>query len=244
MSCNKFTNLLLSNLKSINYKLMFTLNLVVYILPNLMQVHTDNTSKIAIEILGGLPLGQTSINIYTLRWLVPKLLLVYIISIFISEVIWKRLTSVIPRVGSKKRWNFANTITILLIVFIWNLLGYFIVLFICSFKYGFINVASLELTYVFFMDFLSSFLILNIQYMCSLTVSNSNVGAILSIMIYILAIFINKGNVLLELLPSSKGMYLRQENLYGTLLYLIILLTISLIIEKTILCNKEVKFET
>ena len=235
-----------SCLININLKLIIIISALTYLLFSFNSVGVSSSNDGIINILGGFSLNQPPLSIYILLWLIPKLILFYFISIFITNSFQNTLPIIILRVRSKLLWISINTLAAFIAIIFWYIIGYLVVIIFMFIKNGEAFNIHIQYFKMLELDILSTYCIVNIFYLL-IIITNKMMPAITVILtIYLSTMFINNPeSIIFKLLPSNHGMIVRQQYLSNSFLYVftvnaVILLLCIFFIKKNELLLKGV----
>ena len=219
-------------------------SILTYITMSLgLQGPSDYVTDI-LKLLGGIHIDQEPLSVYALIWLIPKLILYYMLFIRMSDSIQKRLPLLIFRTGTKAKWYFCYNVSTLITIVVWYLIGYLTSIIVVSVKYK--TVFSISSLYfkMFMLDILATYCIFNIFYTFTITLYKSLPGIIASLIINFSSMFTNKPERLIfRILPSNHQMMVRQQFLCHSYLYLIVLSIIIMCIGYYLFKIKDISYE-
>ncbi len=229
---------------STKLKMIMVTAIAIYAFTAVVSVHGNQFGANTKEVLGGFSIKQDILSIYTLEWIVPKLLVCYILFVFIGNCTKNMVYLVVTRMKSKLNWFIIINLASLFIIIVWYLTGYLIVLTICKYKYGGSGIPLKMLSKMFTLDILGTYCIFNIFYLVSMCFYKIMLGIMVSLFIYISSMFTNNTHsIFFKLLFSNHEMYIRQRYLTGSYLYLILCSLAMLTIGSLVFKNRELSYE-
>lgn len=228
------------SIKSISYRFVILSDILIYIII-LFAASARNHHNGFIDILGGFPLKQEPSSIYVLEWIVPRFILIYILFINTYNFIEKGVYLVFVRIKSKMIFYSIVNIVNLFTIFLWYICGYVLVLLYCRFIIYSQIPSIFVILKMLCLDILSTDLIYNIFYVLTLLFKKIFIGTFSSIFIYLVPIFTNNTkSIIFKIMPSNHSMYLRQEYLDNSFLFLGMGLIILIFIELLIINNIDI----
>lgn len=223
MNIKSFIKYLKTCLVGMNINLVTLTSFITYLIMSFTSVCSFSANDKIIEILGGFSLNQPPLSIYILLWLIPKLMLFYLIVLFINSLFHNTLPMIILRVKSKSLWFITNNLIVFLAIVLWYMIGYIVVIFTTYIKFK--KGLSVEIQYfkMLGLDILATYCILNIFYII-IIITNKIIPAITVVLtIYISTMFTNNPySIIFKILPTNYQMFIRQQYVFNSFSYLCI----------------------
>lgn len=220
----KYFKNIICNIKNIGIKLYIIVPIITYSIITIASMDNYHLMEDPVRILGGFPLNQFPFSVYTMVWILPKILLSYLLFIYIGNLVNTNLYLSITRIRSKVEWYIIYNSIGLVLIFIWYIVGYVTINLILYISFGEIYLGIIKNITMIILDILFTYFIFNVVYLLGIIIKKLNLGIILSLILYFSPIFTNNPNRLLfKLLPSNHAMILRQDYLSYSYSYICIL---------------------
>lgn len=180
--------------------------------------------------LGG-PFKNAFRIIDEIKWLLPQIFLSYVLTYLIDLELKERNIYLLPRISSLKIWWFSKIGSLSVITFIYFTIEFFVVIILAFLNYPvnnnfskvivetFVNEKNVTIVYnakiifnMFFLLWLTSFLLSIFQLLISMIFKNAMVGLICIIMLNVISIHAGfaKGS-LFKWFPSNHGIFMRHN---------------------------------
>lgn len=227
---NRYIKTIKSTIKNIRINLYIIVSIITYLIIALASIDNYFLMENPIRILGGFPLYQFPFSIYTLVWIIPKIILAYLLFNYIGNLLNINLSFSIIRIKSRIRWYILYNLIGLIIIIVWYGMGYITLNLVICGTLGKIYDNFLQNINMLVLDIAFTYFIFNLVYLLGIVKKKLNLGVILALIVYISPIFTNNPNkIIFRILPSNHAMILRQEYLSYSYFYIFTLIIILLV---------------
>lgn len=220
-----------NTIKNTRMSLYIIISIITYLVIAFASKDNYFLMESPIRILGGFELYQFPFSIYTLVWMIPKLIISYLLFIYIGNILNINLSFSIIRIKSKIRWYILYNFIGLIIIITWYVIGYIALNLVIYSMLGKIYEGFSQNINMLVLDIAFTYFIFNLVYFLGIVKKKINLGVILALILYISAMFTNNPDrIVFRILPSNHAMILRHEYLSHPYLYIFILIILLLII--------------
>lgn len=228
---NGYITIIKNTIKNIRLNLYIIISIITYLAISLSSIDNHFLIESPTRILGGFQLNQFPFSIYTLVWMIPKLMISYLLFIYIGNLLNINLFFSIIRIKSKIKWYILYNFIGLIVIIAWYVIGYITLNLVICIKLGAIYDGFSQNINMLVLDITFTYFIFNLVYLLGIVKKKVNLGIVLALILYVSPIFTNNPDkMIFKILPSNHAMILRHEYLSNSYFYIFILIIILLII--------------